>query len=72
MLSRRQRNVYLLRERYQSENVSGEYEMIRLVVEMSDKTYQDLERGIDVGLFEISLDTLDRFGVKIVDKRKIK
>jgi hypothetical protein len=46
--------------------------MIRLVVEMSDKTYRNLKNGINVGLFEISLDTLEDFGVKIVEKRKIK
>jgi hypothetical protein len=46
--------------------------MIRLVVEMSDKTYRNLKNGINVGLFEISLDMLEDYGIEIVDKREIK
>jgi hypothetical protein len=45
--------------------------MIRLVVEMSDKTYRNLKNGIDVGLFTVSLRTLEDYGVNIVDKRVV-
>jgi hypothetical protein len=63
-------DLYVLRECHQSKGLPGG-KMIRLVVEMSDKTYRNLKNGIDVGLFTVSLRTLEDYGVNIVDKRVV-
>jgi hypothetical protein len=39
--------------------------MIRLVLEMSDETYEQLRCGIKCGFFTFSLNDLERFNIKV-------
>ena len=39
--------------------------MIRLVLEMTDKKYEELRKGIQFGIFSFSLSDLEKFDIKI-------
>jgi len=39
--------------------------MIRLVLEMSDETYEQLRKGIRCGIFSFSLSDLEKFDIKV-------
>ena len=39
--------------------------MIRLVLEMTDKKYEQLREGIHFGIFSFSLSDLEKFDIKV-------
>ena len=39
--------------------------MIRLTLDMSDETYEELRNGIHCGIFSVSLNDLEKFNIKV-------